>query len=248
MFRNVDEERVAARIMRQLRQRGSAAQYYSRFQQLSAHLDWDNTALASVYYEGLNDQVKDEMGINPPGDLKKLIDQSIRTDGWLYERRMEKRGGLGAPRFYTQQKRDYGDPMELDSMEHGRPSRPNKPRFKGNPTPNRERDRRRRDNLCYNYGKSGHRAKECDNRAQGLHMMGNNQTGIAGKKADTAINIKARRQSKAQGELKGTGAPEDQIYQLEGRAKAIQQTMDAMSKQEYNSLRTKADKESLDIF
>jgi hypothetical protein len=39
VFGSVDEERVTARMVRQLRQQGSAAQYYSKFQQLTARLD-----------------------------------------------------------------------------------------------------------------------------------------------------------------------------------------------------------------
>ena len=90
------------------------------------------------------------------------MDKSIKTDGWLYKRRIEKKGGLGAPRFMRrQQRRDYGDPMDLDLTEQGRPLRPNKLRFGGNSKTNKERDRCRRENLYYNYGKSGHRAREC---------------------------------------------------------------------------------------
>ena len=86
-------------MLRQLRQKGSAAQYYSRFQQLSARVKWDDTALASAYYEGLSEAVKDQIGPNPPEKLKDLVNQSIKTDGWLFERRIEKKGGYSDPRF-----------------------------------------------------------------------------------------------------------------------------------------------------
>ena len=60
-------------MLRQLRQKGSAAQYYSRFQQLSARVEWDDTTLASAYYKGLSEAMKDQMGPNPPEKLKDLV-------------------------------------------------------------------------------------------------------------------------------------------------------------------------------
>ena len=59
VFGNVDDERVSVRMLRQLHQKGSVAQYHSRFQQLAARVDWDSHTLASAYYEGLSDAVKD---------------------------------------------------------------------------------------------------------------------------------------------------------------------------------------------
>ena len=37
-------------------------------------------ALASAYYEGLSEAVKDQMGPNPLAKFKALVDLSIRTD------------------------------------------------------------------------------------------------------------------------------------------------------------------------
>jgi Retrotransposon gag protein/Zinc knuckle/WCCH motif len=221
VFGSADEERVATRQIRQLRQKGSAAQYYSRFQQLSARLDWDDSALTSAYYEGLSEQVKDEMGIDPPQTLKKLVEVSIKTDGWLYERRMEKKGGYSGytghtgwlrNRSFGRQGRDQGDPMDLSLMERGRSSRPDKPRFGGRGQGgNKEREKRRRDNLCFNCGKSGHRARECKGTAQGLHMMCDD-TGIEEKKADTSMEISKTDDSRDSAQ-KGLVSP-DELLQM----------------------------------
>jgi hypothetical protein len=129
-------------MLRQLRQQGSAAKYYSRFQQLSARVEWDDSALASTYYEGLSDAVKDRMREDPPEKLKDLVNQSIKVDGWLFERRMEKKGGFQVPRYANQgKKRDYGNPMGLDMMQHGGVSHSNRPsRFKKSPGNDKERD------------------------------------------------------------------------------------------------------------
>jgi hypothetical protein len=80
--------------------------------------------------------------------------------------------------------------MDLDAIEHGRPSRlNNKPSFNrgGHGGNNREKEKRRRDNLCFNCGKSGHRARDCNSNAQGLHIMNDNSAGIKEKKADTLM-------------------------------------------------------------
>jgi len=65
VFNMSDEERVAITKIRQLKQRGSAAQYYANFQSLAMHLEWDDNAKASAFYDGLSDVVKDQMMPEP---------------------------------------------------------------------------------------------------------------------------------------------------------------------------------------
>ena len=127
------------------------------------------------------------MGPNPPEKLKDLVNQSIKTDGWLFERRMEKKGGYSGPRFSNHgRKRDsHWDPMDLDALSDGWPSRPGNPRRGQGNGGNKEREKRRRENLCFNCGKTGHRARECNSRPERLHVMEDNQSGVIEKKADT---------------------------------------------------------------
>jgi hypothetical protein len=195
VFGVVDEERAAERQIRQLKQQGSASQYYSNFQQLASRLNWDDHAKASAYYMGLSDAVKDKMVPTPPTELQELIDESIKIDNRLYERRMEKAGYYERPyqprrdkhEHWNNRNQNRGDPMDLDSMERGKKSPRGRPRTKGGRQErNTERDNQRKNNLCFNCGKSGHRAAECAGAAQKLHMM-NEETGIVAKKADTTI-------------------------------------------------------------
>ena len=92
--------------------------------------------------------------MDPPDGLQKLVDMSIMIDNRLFERRIEKRGMYskqGRGGGWKGQRRDYGDPMDIDAMGSDRPSRLSGPHrsYGGN---NKEREKRRRDNLCFNCG------------------------------------------------------------------------------------------------
>jgi len=109
--------------------------------------------LVSVYYEGLSDEVKDKIGVDPLATLKRLADLSIKTDAWLYKRKLEKGNsgrGYSGPRFqnngggykknyskpWEKKREDYGDPMVLGIMNGGTTRSKNYPR-----PGNREKDR-----------------------------------------------------------------------------------------------------------
>ena len=72
-FADVDEERTATVEIQTLKQTGSAVSYSNKFRCLAARLDWGDTALAQMYYNGLKEAVKDLI-INPPKGLQKMID------------------------------------------------------------------------------------------------------------------------------------------------------------------------------
>ena len=195
VYGEANEGRASARKLMQLRQKGSATQYYSLFSQYASRLDWDDEALASRYYEGLSDAIKDQMIPEPPSEYPDLVNLSIQIDNRLYERRMEKGGRDTGPRYgggyraNTTRQRDHGDPMDL-SMMTKRPSRP------GPQLSQQEREKRKKENLCYNCGKSGHRASNCRaGRAQQLHMMIEGKAGILAKKADTSMRSELQYES-----------------------------------------------------
>ena len=73
-------------------------------------------------------------------------------------------------------------------MELGRPLQP---RFQSNRLyrGNKERDKRRRENLCYNCGKSGYRAKEYNSKPERLHAINDEIFDMIEKKADTIMKL-----------------------------------------------------------
>jgi len=195
------EEQVASQRIHQVKQTGSAAQYYAMFQRLANKLDWEPNAFASAYYMGLKDSVKDRMGAERPVDYKPLIEKSIEIDNWLYERQMERKGSFrGYGGTYRNKQSSYGDPMDLSVMQDNRASRSKgfRRNTRGPRGNDKERDRRRQENLCYTCGKPGHRARDCKTTAQGLHMMSDGIAGMEEQKADTSIRIQVATDSQDQ--------------------------------------------------
>ncbi|GAM82722.1 hypothetical protein ANO11243_007080 [Dothideomycetidae sp. 11243] len=153
--------------------------YLSNF--LDGHHDDDTKKIFSNFNE-LSDAIKDKMILEPPDSLQELIDQSIKIDNRLYERRMEKNGGYRImPRYNS--KHVYGDPMELDAIGAGRSSRAKGRPQKGKFLSGKEREKCRQENLCFKCERPGHRARDCRTAlADGLHMI---IAGPVGTKADT---------------------------------------------------------------
>lgn len=170
-FGDPDESRTAEQQLRNLRQKGSAADYTAKFQQIASHLQWDVGSLMAAYYSGLKDEVKDDLAKEDrPDTMAKYSAMAVRIDNRLYERRMEKRGhnptrfNVGTPRanqgrtyqprsHHPRQYRQsaYNDtrapgPMELDALQRGN----NQPKKKD-----------LREITCFNCDRKGHYARDC---------------------------------------------------------------------------------------
>jgi transposase InsO family protein len=164
-FGDIDAKKTAERKLKRIRQTGSASTYTAEFMQLAAILQWEDYALIPYYDHGLKSHIKDELArIDRPDTMEKLIDVAVRIDNRLYDRQMEKREiegwkkGNGRPSHHRYDKRPnrpsrdsdpYGPrPMELDAAR----------------LPAEEEKRRKNNNLCFECGKAGHRARECNNK------------------------------------------------------------------------------------
>ena len=157
-FGDPDETQSAERQLHQLHQKGPASDYAAKFRQVAAHLEWDDDPLMVAFYQGLKDEVKDELiKEDRPNTLAEYIATAVKIDDRLYERRQEKRknGGGGWKQFKNntnaanaKAKRrhpstaygHHSGPMEIDMAQ----KKFGKPKGK-----------------CYNCNKEGHFAREC---------------------------------------------------------------------------------------
>lgn len=185
VYGDVDTVKEAVRDLQDLRQRGSATEYASKFHQLASRINWDQTAFADTFYRGLKDSVKDELArMDRPEDLMPLIELSIKIDNRMYERRLEKGRNGEATSFYrhqanTQKKKTRTPgyyppgqqmPMDLDATKQR--SKPRNAKWKAgtrDKISESQRSERLRKNLCLYCGKPGHRAKECKASKQQLN-------------------------------------------------------------------------------
>jgi len=179
-FGDPNEEATNARALTNLRQTSTLAGYVTEFTRLSALLAWDPAVLQHLYYNGLRDEIKDELArVDRPADLPSLITQSLRIDHRLSERRVDRnrQGPLRPfnPRLPLLQPRAAGPPVgPLQPppppvgpipMELGA----NRPPFR-RLTPE-ERERRMQANLCLYCGGVGHQAAQCPVRPPRPHQL-----------------------------------------------------------------------------
>ncbi|GAA6045108.1 hypothetical protein JCM8097_008499 [Rhodosporidiobolus ruineniae] len=156
-----DPDRQAAddRRLRQLRQTGSAAVYASEFRRLSLALGWGDVALRSQFYEGLKEELKDELSrLDPIKELTALINRVIQIDNRLFQRRLQRSGKTGyssyapAPAYSSASEVRPEDRMQIDANHKPSPS----PRR--GPLTAAEKEHRRKNNLCGYCGAAGHYA------------------------------------------------------------------------------------------
>lgn len=185
VYGDVDTVKEAERDLQRLRQKGSTTDYASKFHQLSSRVQWDDAALAAVFYQGLKDSVKDELvRTDRPNELAPLIEIAIRIDNRLYERQLEK-GNRNQPVFYQRYQsntkrtrpRQQGYyppggsmPMDLDATK-GKGYRKQKFQKSGRKLSESQRSERMKNNLCLYCGKPGHRARECKASRQQLNAI-----------------------------------------------------------------------------
>lgn len=91
VFGTVNEARATSRTIYTLRQKGSAAAYFSEFQKVAKDLSWeDEDAFAEIFYNGLKESVRQKM-MTPPTTYKEIVDEAIRINNRLYELSIENR-------------------------------------------------------------------------------------------------------------------------------------------------------------
>jgi hypothetical protein len=125
-FGNVDEKRIAERELKALKQHTYAQDYSAHLIRISAHLNWGDEALLAKYYDGLKEDIKDEISRkeDEPEDLYAMIELSIKIDNRLFERKLQKKGSGSyrsngrRPNTSVRRVDPYGpQTMELDKIQ-----------------------------------------------------------------------------------------------------------------------------------
>ncbi|KAI7460908.1 hypothetical protein KC357_g8846 [Hortaea werneckii] len=88
-----NDQQVAIRVIQHLTQKTSASHYTAKFREYSGKTGWNDQALITMYYQGLKDNVKDELMRRGAAQdtLDRTIETAIEIDDKLYERQQEKR-------------------------------------------------------------------------------------------------------------------------------------------------------------
>lgn len=80
-FGDIDATRQAERKLWRLRQNGSAARLVSDFQQIIAHLDWDEDAYIAKFEEMLKPEIQEKLAwMERPNSLSELFTRVVRIN------------------------------------------------------------------------------------------------------------------------------------------------------------------------
>ena len=174
LYGSRDKQRVATRQLQQLRQTGPASQYTATFRRFALETGWNDTALVTSYYDGLRDNIKNELArMKRPDNLEELINLVITMDEQLYERQMEM-GRTNGYRPYNgyqnsngyQGNRGYNANTQVPRQPYYGPQPMDLGATRG-PLSKKDKDHRIQNNLCLYCGKPGHKARECKAKQRG---------------------------------------------------------------------------------
>uniref|UniRef100_A0AAY5KUW2 CCHC-type domain-containing protein n=1 Tax=Esox lucius TaxID=8010 RepID=A0AAY5KUW2_ESOLU len=146
----------------------SVAEYAVEFRTLAEESGWNGEALQAGFYNGLSEQLKDELLSYPETmGLDDTISLAMRVDNRIRERRRErKRGGrpLQPLSRHPEEERRNGPPAVPGMEREATPAEP-EPMQLGRYHIDKEEQQRRRDsNSCLYCGRSGHYLASCPQR------------------------------------------------------------------------------------
>ncbi|TIC95016.1 Retrotransposon-derived protein PEG10 [Colletotrichum higginsianum] len=178
LFQEPDEQRQYERDLANLKQKGAATHYAAEFRRICARLDYTDATKIFLFYEGLKEDVKDELSKQDrPDDFLQYAELAVKIDNRLFERRKEKsekRAPANSGRKYQWQPQRQS--QQNYPQRNGQTERPRGNNWQNNQNRNStayghhsgpmdlsiaQRDNKTRDFKCYNCDKPGHMAREC---------------------------------------------------------------------------------------
>lgn len=162
-FGERDRALIATTKLRSLQQRSRpASAYVAEFQQIACDLDWNDTALITMFRWGLRDDIKTLLlNLPKPVTLSEAITQAIDCDNRLFEQRQERRLLFGSYRT------DYAAPARLSSSNTSTSEPMQIDTSKVKKLTEGEKERRRKEHLCLYCGGKDHMLKNCPLKPQG---------------------------------------------------------------------------------
>uniref|UniRef100_A0A3P9HNI4 Retrotransposon gag domain-containing protein n=1 Tax=Oryzias latipes TaxID=8090 RepID=A0A3P9HNI4_ORYLA len=166
VFDPVKPRQDAAHQLSRLRQgKDSVNDYAIRFRTLAADSQWNNYALFDMFYQGLSEQVKDELAARElPQGVNNLIALASRIDRRIQERREERaRRPVSHSFFQSRPSPSRTSPLvrhavEEEPMQLGRTS-----------LSREERERRLNEGLCFYCGSPDHQIHGCPVKDKAPH-------------------------------------------------------------------------------
>lgn len=165
VFDPVRPEREAARKLFSIKQ-GSrpVTDYIINFHALMPSCNWNDEALFDAFYQGLSEDIKDEIAArDPPKTLRALEQLATRIDQRLRERRRER----STPYYQRRVSTVQVSPCTFPQASSPPPECPEEPMQLGRTKLSaEERERRFRNRLCFYCGEKNHRALNCPLKGQ----------------------------------------------------------------------------------
>lgn len=152
--RSVRGDEAAAKLVRLRQKNQTVTDYLIQFKTLSAECKWDKGALRTLFREGLDTQIQDEMAVQEtPADLEDLISLALRIEARIQLRRRRL-----APRSAW----DFAkDSQGVECPPSLSPSDPEPMQLGRLHLSAQEKQHRLARGLCLYCGNSGHRISTC---------------------------------------------------------------------------------------
>ncbi|CCO35278.1 hypothetical protein RSOLAG1IB_12582 [Rhizoctonia solani AG-1 IB] len=155
-FSDPDAKRAAGRKIVALQQTTSMADYVTKFRNISADLDWNDSALQDQFLRGVHWKVKEQMALqdSDPSSIEELFNVAIRIDNICCKNnenhpKRPQPSGQRATTTTTVSTTSTARRVEIEKSP--------------NYVAPEEQDRRRAEGLCVKCGEKGHIFRNCPN-------------------------------------------------------------------------------------